>query len=31
MDVYERVDMSGTTTDYETLKTLAKKAEAKIR
>ena len=31
MNIYERVDMSGTTTDYETLKTLAKKAEAKIK
>lgn len=31
MDVYENIQMSGTTTDYELLKELAKKAEAKIK
>ena len=31
MDVYEAILMSGTTTDYELLKELAKKAEIKIR
>jgi len=31
MDIYESLYMSGTTTDYEILKDLAKKAEAKIK
>lgn len=31
MDVYENIQMSGTTTDYELLKELAKKAEEKIK
>jgi len=31
MDVYESLYMSGTTTDYELLKDLSKKAETKIR
>lgn len=31
MDVYETIEMSGTSTDYELLKELAKKAEAKIK
>jgi hypothetical protein len=31
MDVYEYIYMSGTSTDYELLKDLAKKAEAKIK